>query len=75
MEKEDYNKFFSNNIRRTYKKLNRNNVNKLNPDAKKIADKLSISQRVARLPKNEAYITAKDHKENFQNSPSFRLTN
>ena len=43
MEKEDYNKFFSNNIRRTYKKLNRNKVNKLNPDAKKIADKLSIS--------------------------------
>ena len=27
------------------------------------------------MPKNEAYITAKDHKENFQNSPSFRLTN
>ena len=75
MEKEDYNKFFSNNIRRTYKKLNKNKVNKLNPDAKKIADKLSISQRVARLPKNEAYITAKDRKENFQNSPSFRLTN
>ena len=43
MEKEDYNNFFPNNIRRTYKKLNRNKVNKLNPDAKKIADKLSIS--------------------------------
>ena len=65
MEKEDYNKFSSENITKTYKKSNRNKVNKLNLDAKKIADKSLISDRIDQLQKNEAYITVKDHKENF----------
>ena len=62
MEKEDYNKFLSENIRKIYKKSNRNKVNKLNLDAKKIADKLHISDRIDRLQKNDVYITAKDHR-------------
>ena len=74
MEKEDY-KFLSENITKTYKKSNRNKVNKLNLDAMKIADKLSISDRIDWLQKNEAYITAEDHNENFQSSPTFRLIN
>ena len=55
--------------------VNRNKVNKLNLDAKKTADKLSVSDRIDWLQKNEAYITAKDQKENVQNSPTFRLIN
>ena len=50
-----------------------NKVNKLNLEAKKIADKLSISDRVDRLQNNEAYITIKDHKKNFRTNPTFRL--
>ena len=65
MEKEDYNKFSSENITKTYKKSNRNKVNKLNLDAKKIVDKSLISDRIDQLQKNESYITVKDHKENF----------
>ena len=61
IEKEDYNNFLSENVMKTYKKSNRNKVNKLNLDAMKIADKLSISDRIDWLQKNEAYITAKDH--------------
>ena len=75
MEKEDYNKSLSENITKTYKKSNRNKVNKLNLDAKKIPHKLLISDRVARLQKNKAYITVKDRKGNFQNSPTFRFIN
>ena len=60
-------------ILQKHKKSNRNKVNKLNLDAKKIADKLSMSDRINRLQKNEADITPKDHKENFQNNPTFRL--
>ena len=75
MEKEDYNKYLTENITKTYKKSNMNKVNKLNLEAKKIADKLSISDRVGRLQINEAYITIKDHKENFQTNPTFRLIN
>ena len=66
MEKEDYNTSLSENITKTYKKSNRNKVNKLNLDAKKIAHKLSISDRVVRLQKNEAYITVKDRKKFFR---------
>ena len=75
MKKEDYDKFLIENITKAYKKSNRNKINKLNLDAKRIADKLSISDWINRLKKNEAYITAKDHKENFQNNPTFRLIN
>ena len=43
MKKEDYDKFLIENITKAYKKSNRNKINKLNLDAKRIADKLSIS--------------------------------
>ena len=74
MGKEDYHKSLS-EILQEHKKSNRNKVNKLNLDAKKIADQLSMSDRINWLRKNEADITAKDHKENFQNNPNFRLLN
>ena len=54
IEKQDYNNFLSENVMKTYKKSNRNKVNKLNLDAKKIADKLSINDRIDRLQKNDA---------------------
>ena len=34
-----------------------------------------MRDRINWLQKNEADITAKDHKENFQNNPNFRLLN
>ena len=75
IDKDDYNKYLIENITETYKKSDMNKVNKLNLEAKKIADKLSISDRVDRLQNDEAYITIKDHKKNFQTNPTFRLTN
>ena len=75
MEKDDYNKYFAENITKTYKKSNMNKVNKLNLEVKKIADKLSIPNRVDRLHNNEAYITIKDHKKKIQFNPTFRLIN
>ena len=71
MEKDDYNKYFTENITKTYKKSNMNKVNKLNLEAKKIADKLSISDRVDRLQNNEAYITTKDHQKKLPNQSNF----
>ena len=50
-------------------------LNRVDLDAKKIADKLLISDRVDQLQKDEAYITVKDHKESFPHNPSFRLIN
>ena len=45
---------------KTCKKANKNKVNKLNLDAKRIADKLSNNNRVDRLQKNETYISVKE---------------
>ena len=39
----------------------------------KILTKLSIGDRVKQLSEGNAYITAKDHKEEFPEKPSFRL--
>ena len=47
-------------------------IDKLILNSKKIADTLSVSNRVDRLERNEVYLTIKDHKQNFQTNPSFR---
>ena len=75
MEKDDYDKYLTENITKTYKKPNMNKINKLNQEAKKITGKLSIFDRVDRLQNNEVYVTIKDHKKNFQTNPTFRLIN
>ena len=69
------NKYLTEKITKSYKKSNMNKAYELNLEAKKIADKLLISDRVDRLQNNEAYITIKDHKEIFQTNPTFRLIN
>ena len=71
MEKDDYDKYLTENITKTYKKSNMNKINKLKQEAKKITGKLSTFDRVDRLQNNEAYVTIKDHKKNFQTNPTF----
>ena len=44
-------------------------------EAKNIAKKLDLAERVECLVKNPAFITLKDHKENFQASLPCRLIN
>ena len=47
----------------------------INLEAKKITQKLNISDRVEKLTRRNAYITVKDHKENFHNKVACRLIN
>ena len=49
ISKEDYQEHLRNNITKTYKKSNRNRVNDINLDAKKIAQKLEIDERVEKM--------------------------
>ena len=51
-----------------YKKSNRNRVNDINLDAKKIVQKLKIDDRVENMQETEAFLTIKDHKEGFPHS-------
>ena len=75
MTKEDYKKHLENSITKTYKKSNRNKIKTINRDAKKIAKKLEIDDRVEKLQEAEAFITIQFHKDGFPHALSFRLIN
>ena len=71
----------------TYKKLLRDNVTKeyrladektkkeIDMEAKGIASRLELSERMEALAPRDAYITLKDHKDDFQANPKCRLIN
>ncbi|MCP3930953.1 MAG: hypothetical protein GY705_17855, partial [Bacteroidetes bacterium] len=48
---------------------------KINKEAKNIADKLELSKRIEVIAHQNAYVTLKDHKHNFENNPKCRLIN
>ena len=68
-------KALSENITKTYKKSSQKKVNSFNIETKKIAEKYSIDDRIEKLNEKQAYITVKDHKENFPHIKSVRLIN
>ena len=75
MNKSDYDKLLLENITKTYKKSSTNKYNEINTEAKTIATKLKIQDRATQLARKQAFITLKDHKENFENIPKCRLIN
>ena len=72
---ENYRKIVTENITKTYKIAEHGVLDDINNDLKHIADELSISDRIETMAPKDAFITFKDHKENFQNNPKFRLIN
>ena len=72
---EQYKKFLKENVTKTYKKSTERLEKSINLEAKNIAKKLDLAERVECLVKNPAFITLKDHKENFQASLPCRLIN
>ena len=75
MPKEQYLKLMSDNVTSTYKKANKQDENMINRKAREITDTLQISDRVHILAPKDAYITLKDHKDNFHNRPQCRVIN
>ena len=73
--KETYEKLLSDNITKAYKKVDDANYRTVNQEAKATATKLGIADRVHRMAEKPAFVTLKDHKENFDNSPKCRLLN
>ena len=63
------------NITKTYKNRSEDNISEINNELKGIANKLSIGNRIECMKKREAFISLKDHKENFENNPKCRLIN
>ena len=72
---EKYNKLLKDNITKQYKKVDDKVIDDINKEAKKVTKKLDISDRVEKMPKKDAFITLKDHKQNFSLNPQCRLIN
>ena len=70
-----YNDLLQKNITKAYKKVTPNTTNPIEVEAKSIAQKLDLDDRINLTAKREAFITLKDHKPNFVNNPTCRLIN
>ena len=71
----EYKKLLKDNITKSYKKSTDRLEKAINMEAKNIAKKIQLSDRIECLPKTPAFITLKDHKDNFQSSLHCRLIN
>ena len=55
--------------------MTQDTTNSIEQEAKAIATKLHLDDRINITAKREAFITLKDHKPNFVNNPTCRLIN
>ena len=75
LPKDKYCELMTNNITNTYKKAEENIESTINNEAKAIAQKLKLDDRIEKMANKESFITLKDHKPNFLNNPTCRLIN
>ena len=71
----DYEKILKDNVTKTYKIGSENMINDINSELQTISSDLSISDRIETMTRKEAFVTVKDHKENFKTNPKYRLIN
>ena len=74
LDAPEYNQLLNDNITKTYKKAEKK-LNVINDEARSVTRALNIDDRVELIATNDAFITLKDHKENFANNPTCRLIN
>ena len=72
---DQYNKLLESNITKDYKKAPDNLETDILKEDKAIAEELKLDDRIYKTAKTEAFITLKDHKDNFNNNPKCRLIN
>ena len=72
---DEYKKLLKDNITSKYKQAPDQTMKSINAEAKSIATKLRLDERIERFPKREVFINIKDHKPNFPNNIKCRLIN
>ena len=72
---EQYLQLLHSNITSNYKKTEAKAKVEIDREAKVIAKDLDLDGRVECFAQRDAFITLKDHKENFANNPKCRLIN
>ena len=75
MESSDYRKLLQENITRDYKLDNQNKLAEINYDNQKHARILELDDRMECHSESNAFITIKDHKNDFPNSIKCRVIN
>lgn len=75
LKTDTYSELIRKNVTKDYKKANDQTINKITQTDKKIATQLELDDRIETIAPKEAFITIKDHKNNFQNNPTCRLIN
>ena len=75
MKPEQYNKLLTENVTETYKLSDEMAVSQVDKELKAIATKLRTADKMESIARKEAFISLKDHKENFANNPRCRLIN
>ena len=72
---QDYKKLLHENITKSYKKSPTRLEKSINLEAKEIAAGVKLDDRIEYMAKASAYITLKDHKDNFRSAHPCRLIN
>ena len=75
IKKENYCKVLNDNVTQTYKKSDPILTKKINKEAQQIAKTYRVENRMEHYSEKPAFLTFKDHKENFQSSLKCRLIN
>ena len=75
MPPDSHDKMLLENVTSAYKLAPSNTERKINLEAKSIAKSLKLQDRIECIAEKTAFITLKDHKENFNTAPKCRLLN
>ena len=75
LDAPEYNRLLNDNVTKTYRKADIKQISDINNEARSITKVLNIDDRVESMAMKEAFITLKDHKDNFANRPTCRLIN
>ena len=75
MPPDQYKTLLNNNITRTYRKVDSNAKRNIDKEAKKLSKELNLEDKVECYAKRPAFITLKDHRENFKSNKKCRLIN
>ncbi len=71
----EYNKLLTENITKSYKLGHDSITANINEELCNISSQLNIGNRIDVMAETEAFITLKDHKDNFESKPKYRLIN
>ena len=75
MDPKEYKKALTESVSKEYKKDKDNTEWKINKEAAKLTKKMELDDRIPVFKKNEAFLTVKDHKEDWPGKVDYRLVN